>query len=444
MIAIRKDMAKTALLVLGSAGLLGLILADPPSLAAAAPAVTLTTSASSAKPGGAVTLTAQSSGISNPEYQFWVQDPDGQWVDAQNYSSQNTFILSNVTAGSYLVTVAVLSSTQLQTRAWSDAVQATPVSLFVDSQITAQPASTTPLLAEPDTITASAQNIDNPVYQFEYVSPDGQHHMAQAFSTSGTWVFVPHEFGTYHLDVLVKSDNAPASAADILQSTPLTVTSILPQGATGPQGPVGPQGPQGLPGPQGPAGLNGGGTFFSENGTYTVPQGVKDVSVTLQGGGGGGGGNVADSDSVPGGGGGQGGKIQVILPVTPGEVLTVDVGIGGASGATDPTSDSSGGNGGSSELLEGSATLATASGGLGGGEVVPSSSGGLTSGTGGSGGQYSAMSPAVGLTATAGAAASGVNGAGISGFYGSGGAGAQGVNFAAPGESGYAIIQPMS
>ena len=65
--------------------------------------------------------------------------------------------------------------------------------------------------------------------------------------------------------------------------------------------------------------------------TFTVPAGVVQVSAVCVGGGGGGGGN--NGTSGPGAGGGGGGSLAYgTFDVTPGESLTVIVGVGGYAG----------------------------------------------------------------------------------------------------------------
>lgn len=67
--------------------------------------------------------------------------------------------------------------------------------------------------------------------------------------------------------------------------------------------------------------------------TYTVPAGIHKIDAILAGAGGGGGG--WDSRPHTGGDGGDGDKITVkSIPVTPGEILRVYVGVGGAGGVT--------------------------------------------------------------------------------------------------------------
>jgi|GEM_PF-614037 len=105
--------------------------------------------------------------------------------------------------------------------------------------------------------------------------------------------------------------------------------------------------------------------------TYTVPANVTSVTVDVQGAQGGG--SLPSPGSNPGG---LGGRVQTTLSVTPGEVLTVNVGgttttnAGGWNGGGAGTSNGAGGGGGS-DIRSGGTGLAnrvvTAGGGGGGG-----------------------------------------------------------------------------
>lgn len=74
-------------------------------------------------------------------------------------------------------------------------------------------------------------------------------------------------------------------------------------------------------------------TYTSGSGTYTVPVGVTQLTVTLVGGGGGGGGCGGNEEPVYTGGGGAGGDIiSQTINVYPGQQISWTVGNGGAGG----------------------------------------------------------------------------------------------------------------
>ena len=90
----------------------------------------------------------------------------------------------------------------------------------------------------------------------------------------------------------------------------------------------------------GPAGRNSGGksifnyiapvaiSFTTGIGSYTVPYGVSEITITLSGGGGGGGGGDAQGGSS----GYPGHLLTQTISVNPGDVISTDVGGGGTGG----------------------------------------------------------------------------------------------------------------
>ncbi len=149
--------------------------------------------------------------------------------------------------------------------------------------------------------------------------------------------------------------------------------------------------------------------------TYNVPAGVTSVTVKAWGGGGGGGGG--NGSTGIGGNGGGGGYAKAVISVTPLEALTVEVGTGGAKGASDTT----GGNGGGYSAVKRSATyLVQAGGGGGGGGARGTTNGGNSNG--GAGG---------GTSGVAGSTPTGGGGGGGAGTTSGGTAGAAGGTGAA-------------
>lgn len=113
----------------------------------------------------------------------------------------------------------------------------------------------------------------------------------------------------------------------------------LPGPAGGSQGLQGVQGAPGFNGIQGTQGASNSNlvqelTFTTSPGTdQFVPAGATYVEAFVVGGGGGGGaGAHASTFSIGGGGGGSGYLAQGRFPVAPGNIYTVDVGLGGAGG----------------------------------------------------------------------------------------------------------------
>jgi hypothetical protein len=124
----------------------------------------------------------------------------------------------------------------------------------------------------------------------------------------------------------------------------------------------------------------GRGQVFTSSGTFTVPDGVTAVKVTVCGGGGGGGAGYTTSatgvSGVGGGGGGGGFAIDFVTGLTPGGTVTVTVGAAGAAGSA-----GSGGAGGTSSF--GAYVSATGGGGGAGAVNVNTNAGGAGGSTSG-------------------------------------------------------------
>ena len=142
--------------------------------------------------------------------------------------------------------------------------------------------------------------------------------------------------------------------------------------------------------------LFGGEVEYTEPGTYTfvVPDNVRSLMMDAAGGGGGGGYGVSNSEWYGGGGGGGGACIRGhVLPVTPGETLTIMVGKGGAAGAYHSSTSNAAllGKNGESTIIQNRVTISGGGGGSGynssnSREQIFGGAGGSTSG--GAGGRW--------------------------------------------------------
>lgn len=185
---------------------------------------------------------------------------------------------------------------------------------------------------------------------------------------------------------------------------------------------------------------------FSSSGTWTKPEGITKVFVSVCGGGGGGAGGTT---TYPGGGGGGGGGLSIdMIDVSAISEETVTIGAGGAGGA-------SGGGTGSTGGTTSFGAHCSATGGVGGqsspGGINPGGAGGAGSGGdlssggggGGSGDVYqSGCGGASYFGGGGGGLATGAAGVGVAGTaYGSGGGGAFGsANAGGAGKVGVVIV----
>lgn len=167
--------------------------------------------------GQSLTLTAQATDANGtPLYQFWLLAPNKGWEMVQNYSPQNTWTISNLQPGSYVIAVYALDGQQFAQHDFWQAFDATTV-INVDSHVNLTISSTNPVALD-----AHASGISNPVYQFWIQSPNGQWHASGAYG-AGTDLFQPNGSGTYTIVVYAKDLYAPATSAFAV-STSMTFT----------------------------------------------------------------------------------------------------------------------------------------------------------------------------------------------------------------------------
>lgn len=200
-----------------------------PTLAASIPTaqtVTLAASGSNA-PGGAVTLTAQGTASSGSLwYAFWVQEPNGQWKQVQGWSAKNTYTMPNIQDGSYLVVVDALTPEQVKDGDWAQTLHAEQTinvgTSVAVTGITNALTSTGVTPGQPVTITAQAQNITNPVYQF-WIEQNGQ-WVGTDYTNSSSYTFTP-KTANFEVAVYAKTVEEPKNAGSGLGITPMTATT---------------------------------------------------------------------------------------------------------------------------------------------------------------------------------------------------------------------------
>jgi hypothetical protein len=125
----------------------------------------------------------------------------------------------------------------------------------------------------------------------------------------------------------------------------------------------------------------GGSAIFNTAGTtnWTVPVGVTSISVAMVGAGGGAGGSSYTSGNYGGAGGAGGGAYKNSISVTPGSVIAIVVGQGGARGTGGVDPNSTAGSTGTSSSYASSVLYSSA--GSGGNSAYAGAAGG-TGGTG--------------------------------------------------------------
>ena len=177
---------------------------------------------------GSATFTASASDPNGTaEYQFWVESPTGQWTDAQNYSTHNTFTLATPSAGDYLVSVEVMDQAQVAASDWNMAETTLPDGVFNGSSLLVTSNATGSVALDTSvTLTATASGIFDPQYQFWYQEPNGTWVQSGNYGSTNTFTFTASQAGTYKYVAYVKSPLAANNAHGALQSTVGTQVAI--------------------------------------------------------------------------------------------------------------------------------------------------------------------------------------------------------------------------
>ncbi|MBZ7923099.1 hypothetical protein LAC81_15010 [Ensifer adhaerens] len=189
---------------------------------------------------------------------------------------------------------------------------------------------------------------------------------------------------------------------------------------------------------------------FTASGSFTVPADVYRVKARVWGGGGGAGGSFGANGAGSGGGGA--GYAEGIVEVTPGQVIAVTVGSGGAGGASTPTDGQNGGSSSFGGLISatgggrgyaGNNALQTSQAGVGGTGSGPFSVSGASAGIG----FLVGTTPAAGIGGSAGMGSGSptisIGGVGAPGLFpgGGGNGGSAGSYAGAPGANGLVVIE---
>ncbi len=199
--------------------------AATPAAQVEAGSVTMTATAHTAPIGGSVTFTANASDPGGtPAYQWWVEEPNGHWAIGQNYSTDATFHLSTPSAGDYVVVVDVLDQQAVAQHDWSQAQSTAPDGVFVNSTVSATVSGET--AGQPVTLSAVAQNIYDPLYQFWVESPSGTWSQSGPYGTSSRYTFTPPVPGSYHYVAFAKSPVAANDASGALMSSLGTASAL--------------------------------------------------------------------------------------------------------------------------------------------------------------------------------------------------------------------------
>lgn len=194
------------------------------AVAQAAPSVTpgsvhLVGASTTGSLGGTTTFTASAQDPGGHAlYQFWVEEPNGTWVNAQNYSSSPQFTLATPSAGDYLVQVEALDAAQVTAGDWTAAQGALPNGVFVGSRVTVAASTTDVAPGTHVTLTASATGIYDAQYQFWVENPAGEWTQSGPYGSGSTYTFTAATSGAYRFVAYAKSPAAVNDADGALMS----------------------------------------------------------------------------------------------------------------------------------------------------------------------------------------------------------------------------------
>src|SRR6266508_803349 len=159
-------------------------------------ATTVTVSpATGAMRGTVVTLSASTTGCSNPEFEFWVDPPGGPWGVVQAYSATASYIFNTASrpVGFYYFSVWTRdagSDGRNGTYPNSyDSFYAFPYTVSFGCPVisTTSSPSSSASLGTPVTISATATGCPNPRYEFWLLPPGGIWQIVQGYSSKSTY-----------------------------------------------------------------------------------------------------------------------------------------------------------------------------------------------------------------------------------------------------------------
>ena len=175
--------------------------------AVSALAVTGPNGAQSVGSSAAFVATATDPG-GDPRYQFWVHDAAG-WRIVRDYSNVNTYTLSDLQLGSYVIAVYALDQADITAGNWSAAYYQVFIINVGSSVNLSAPAGAR--VGEPINLTAIATGITGCEYQFWYRDPAQNWHQNGGYQVSGNYSFTPAAAGSYQVVVFAKDHYAPAT-----------------------------------------------------------------------------------------------------------------------------------------------------------------------------------------------------------------------------------------
>jgi hypothetical protein len=176
--------------------------------------------------GSTVTLTGTSGGCPNPQYEFWVQFPNGTWYLIQGWGGATfNWNTAGLGLGTYYVHVWA-NNIGDSTAAW-EAYGADTVTLTGCTSAALSPSSGTSTVGAMVTFTATSSGCPNPVYEFWLEYPDGTWHLMRGFGASNAWTWstaIGFPKGNYVVHVWANQQGAGTSTWESYGTATYTLT----------------------------------------------------------------------------------------------------------------------------------------------------------------------------------------------------------------------------
>src|ERR1700694_5486558 len=177
--------------------------------------------------GTTINFSATSGGCTTPQYEYWVQYPNGRWYMTRAFSADPTWTwtTTGLAVGTY--TVHVWANHQgAYTGSWEGVGSSTVRLAPPCSSASINPSSGSTALGGTVTFTASATACPSPAYEFWLQYPGGTWYMMRTWSSDPTWQWNTTGFpkGVYHIHVWANEPGSNLNTFEGLGAATRTVT----------------------------------------------------------------------------------------------------------------------------------------------------------------------------------------------------------------------------
>jgi spore germination protein YaaH len=171
--------------------------------------------------GTTVSFTAASTGCATPQYEFWIQYPNGAWVLKQGWGGPSfAWSTTGLAPGTYVL------------HAWAtaqgpgyDAIAEAIVNLVGCTSAAVAPASTTQPVGATVAMTATSGGCPNPTYEFWVQQPNGAWVLARGWGGPGfDWSTAGVPVGTYTVHAWANQQGA-APTLEVYGTSTVTLTT---------------------------------------------------------------------------------------------------------------------------------------------------------------------------------------------------------------------------